>query len=61
MFPSRSDDPKRFGSIHCVNLAQGLKEPIIYYQQHPDRGVYRRREKGLSDIRLSCTLASPRE
>jgi len=23
--------------LHCVNIAQGLKEPIIYYQQHPDK------------------------
>ncbi len=23
------------GSIHCVNLAQGIKEPLVYYQQHP--------------------------
>ena len=25
------------GSIHTVNLAQGLKEPIIYYQHHPEK------------------------
>ncbi len=24
-------------AFHCVNLAQGIKEPIIYYQQHPER------------------------
>src|SRR5690606_40767651 len=24
-------------SIHCVNLAQGIKEPIVYYQQNPDQ------------------------
>jgi len=23
-------------SSHCVNLAQGIKQPIIYYQHHPD-------------------------
>ncbi len=23
-------------AFHCVNLAQGIKEPIIYYQQHPE-------------------------
>ncbi len=23
--------------LHCVNVAQGLKEPIIYYQQHPEQ------------------------
>ena len=48
----RSDDLKRFGSIHCVNLAQGLKEPVIYYQQHPDREYIDAVKKGLSDIRL---------
>ena len=48
----RSDDLKRFGSIHCVNLAQGLKEPVIYYQQHPDREYIDAVKKGLADIRL---------
>ena len=23
-------------NIHCVNLAQGIKEPAIYYQHHPE-------------------------
>ena len=27
-----SNDLGRRGSIHCVNLAQGLKEPVIYWQ-----------------------------
>ena len=27
---------KQLQSFHCVNLAQGIKEPIIYYQQDPD-------------------------
>ena len=27
-----SDDLGRLGSIHCVNLAQGLKEPVVYWQ-----------------------------
>ena len=48
----RSDDLKRFGSLHCVHLAQGLKEPVIYYQQHPDREYIDAVKKGLSDIRL---------
>jgi len=25
------------GSIHCVNLAQGLKEPIVYWQRRRDK------------------------
>jgi len=24
-------------AFHCVNFAQGIKEPIIYYQQHPEQ------------------------
>lgn len=47
-----SDDLKRFNSIHCVNLAQGLKEPVVYYQQHPDRKYIDAVEKGLSDLRM---------
>src|SRR3546814_19897630 len=27
------------GSIHCVHLAQGIKEPILYYQQNPDTPI----------------------
>ena len=30
-------DLKRINTIHCVNLAQGIKEPVIYYQQEPDK------------------------
>lgn len=47
-----SDDLKRFNSIHCVNLAQGLKEPVIYYQQHPDRKYLDAVERGLEDLRM---------
>ncbi|MGA0559527.1 beta-L-arabinofuranosidase domain-containing protein [Larkinella sp. VNQ87] len=39
------------GSIHCVNLAQGLKEPLIYYQHHPENRYLEAVEKGLADIR----------
>lgn len=27
---------KTYG-FHCVNLAQGIKSPVIYYQQHPEQ------------------------
>lgn len=50
MFLNR-DDLKRFNTIHCVNLAQGLKEPVIYYQQDPDRKYLEAVKKGLADIR----------
>ena len=39
------------GSIHCVNLAQGLKEPLIYYQHHPEQQYIDATNKGLADIR----------
>jgi len=45
------DDLRRIGSIHCVNLAQGIKEPVIYYQQHPDRKYIDAVKKGFADIR----------
>ena len=38
------------GSIHCVNLAQGIKEPLIYYQQHPGQKYRDAVEKGFADI-----------
>lgn len=39
------------GSIHCVNLAQGIKEPIVYYQHHPDKKYLDATVKGVGDIR----------
>ena len=39
------------GSIHCVNLAQGIKEPIVYYQHHPDKKYLDATVKGFGDIR----------
>lgn len=33
--------------LHCVNVAQGLKEPIIYYQQHPEEKYLESVKKGL--------------
>lgn len=39
------------GSIHCVNLAQGMKAPIIYYQHHPEQKYIDATEKGFKDIR----------
>lgn len=37
-------------SIHCVNLAQGMKEPVVYYQQHPERRYIDAVEKGFADV-----------
>lgn len=38
-------------SFHCVNLAQGIKEPIIYYQQDPDPKYLEAVRKAFTDIR----------
>lgn len=46
-----TNDLCRLNSIHCVNLAQGLKEPIIYYQQSGDPKYLQALKKGFSDIR----------
>jgi DUF1680 family protein len=40
----------RQGSIHGVNLAQGMKEPIIYYQQHPEAKYAEALKKGFLDL-----------
>ena len=39
------------GSIHCVNLAQGMKDPLIYYQQHPEQKYLDATNKAFADIR----------
>jgi hypothetical protein len=37
-------------SIHCVNLAQGLKEPVVYWQYKKDERLIEAVYKGLQDI-----------
>lgn len=49
---TESDDLKRFWSIHCVNLAQGLKEPVIYSQHHPEPRYLDAVKRGLEELRL---------
>ncbi|GAA0537293.1 glycoside hydrolase family 127 protein [Chitinophaga japonensis] len=39
------------GSIHCVNLAQGIKEPVIYYQRHPEQKYLDAVRIGFADLR----------
>ena len=39
------------GSIHCVNLAQGLKEPVIYWQYAQEQKYLDAIYKGMEDIR----------
>ena len=38
-------------SIHCVNLAQGLKEPVVYWRCDPKDRYIAAVDKGLEDIR----------
>lgn len=38
------------GNIHCVNLAQGIKAPIIYYQHHPEQKYLEAVNKGFTDL-----------
>lgn len=38
-------------SIHCVNLAQGIKEPAVYYQQSGDKKHLEAVKKGFADLR----------
>lgn len=37
--------------FHTVNLAQGIKEPIIYYQQHPEQRYKDAVSKAFKDIK----------
>ena len=48
---TNSDALTRFNTIHCVNLAQGIKEPVIYYQQTHDKGMVDAVKQGFRDIR----------
>ena len=38
-------------SLHCVNLAQGIKEPVVYYQRSNDPAHVAAVKKGFADIR----------
>ena len=47
----------RTGSIHGVNLAQGMKTPIIYYQQHPDSLHLKATRQSYADLRRFDEMA----
>ena len=47
-----SDKLTRLNTIHGVNLAQGIKEPIIFYQQDSDAKYIKAVKKAFADIRL---------
>src|SRR5690554_345695 len=51
------DHMKRQLSLHCVNLAQGFKEPVIYFQQNKDYKQIEAVKKAVSDMR--STIAFP--
>ena len=38
------------GAIHGVNLAEGMKEPLVYFQQHPDSEYLKATDKGLAEL-----------
>lgn len=50
MFLEGNDLAKK-GSIHCVNLAQGLKEPVVYWQIDSDPKYVSAVKKGLADLK----------
>lgn len=41
----------KLGGIHCVNLSQGLKQPVVYYQQNGDSKYLEAVKKALRDIK----------
>ncbi len=45
-----TDFLQRPGSIHTVNLAQGFKEPIVYWQHHPEQRYLDAVKKGFADL-----------
>lgn len=40
----------RLFSLHCVNVAQGVKEPVLYYQQTRDRALLEAVKTGFRDM-----------
>ena len=40
-----------YAPVHCVNLAQGLKEPVIYYQQAKDEKYLTSVKEGLQALK----------
>ncbi len=40
-----------YPDLHCVNVAQGIKEPLIYYQQHPENKYMQAVKEGLNALK----------
>lgn len=47
---------RRQHNLHCVNLAQGFKEPIVYYQQGKDSKQIQATRQAVNDIRHTIGL-----
>lgn len=45
------EDLAKKGSIHCVNLAQGIKEPVVYWQMDSDPKYLHAVKKDLADLK----------
>jgi len=37
-------------TFHCVNVAQGIKQPVVYYQQHPETKYLTAVKQALADL-----------
>lgn len=47
-----------YAALHCVNVAQGLKEPVIYYQQSKDSLYLNAPIKGLESLKAGHGFAN---
>ncbi|MDL2306275.1 glycoside hydrolase family 127 protein, partial [Bacteroides sp. OttesenSCG-928-D19] len=47
------DHLRRQNSLHCVNLAQGFKAPVIYYQKNKDPKHLEAVKKAVQDMRTT--------
>ena len=47
-----TEDLGQLGSIHCVNLAQGLKEPVVYWQMDSQQKYLDAVDKCFRDLRI---------
>lgn len=47
------DHLRRQHSLHCVNLAQGFKEPVIYFQKNKDYKQIQSVKQAIKDMRTS--------
>ena len=56
IFLLKQDNLYRQLSLHCVNLAQGFKEPAIYYQYAPEAQYKEALDKAMATIRTTIGL-----